>query len=242
VKPVSLGRVLPPYPVVFIGFVGYSLMITVFTPMILADDGGLLPQSSSISERTLVLGALLALYPLAQFVGSPILGALSDRFGRRPVLLTSLAPEPAAADGGLPAGRTLGGEHRDRPERDCRRHPGGPAQPPVRLRLPQLQPRLRRRFRETHVPSAGASIGLARAFANVGAAFAPGRLRPLFLANFTLYLAIFGFFRVYPIYLVDLSGWGSRASRSSSPGSQCRSSSPTSAWSRSSRGGWIRGD
>jgi hypothetical protein len=26
-------------------------MITVFTPLILADDGGLLPQSSSISER-----------------------------------------------------------------------------------------------------------------------------------------------------------------------------------------------
>lgn len=81
---------MPLYLVVFTGFVGYSLMITVFTPLLLDDQGGLLPESASPSERTLVLGALLALYPLAQFVGSPILGALSDRFGRRPALLRSL--------------------------------------------------------------------------------------------------------------------------------------------------------
>ena len=34
---VSIGRVLPLYVVVFIGFVGYSLMITVFTPLICAE-------------------------------------------------------------------------------------------------------------------------------------------------------------------------------------------------------------
>ena len=261
-KPVSLGRVLPLYLVVFIGFVGYSLMITVFTPMILADDGGLLPQSSSISERTLVLGALLALYPLAQFVGSPILGALSDRFGRRPVLLTSLATSAAcyaaialALDAqSLPllmlacllaglseaniaiaqsaiadvtpqqqrsrlfgyvylssslayvVGPLAGGKLAD---------PGlvswfGFSTPywAVALLLLATLALTAARFRETHFPAAGTSIGIARAFANVGAAFAPGRLRPLFLANFALYLAIFGFFRVYPIYLVDHFGMG----------------------------------
>lgn len=36
-------------------------------------------------------GVLLAIYALMQFVCSPALGALSDRFGRRPVLLGSLA-------------------------------------------------------------------------------------------------------------------------------------------------------
>ena len=35
------------------------------------------------------------------------------------------------------------------------------------------------------------------------AVFAPGSLRRLYLANFVLYLAIFGFFRVYPMYLVN---------------------------------------
>src|ERR1700753_645133 len=70
-------------------------MITVFTPLLLGDGGGLLPASSTTSTRTLVLGGLLALYPLAQFFGAPVLGSLSDRFGRRPVLLASLAASAA---------------------------------------------------------------------------------------------------------------------------------------------------
>lgn len=36
-------------------------------------------------------GIFLAIYALMQFIFSPILGALSDRFGRRPILLISLA-------------------------------------------------------------------------------------------------------------------------------------------------------
>src|SRR3954449_12929399 len=84
VRAKAVNRLLPLYLVVFIGFVGYSLMITVFTPLLLRDDGGMLSSSTSLATRTLVLGGVLAVYPLAQFVGSPILGALSDRFGRRP--------------------------------------------------------------------------------------------------------------------------------------------------------------
>ncbi len=38
-----------------------------------------------------ILGVMLALYSACQFLFSPILGVLSDRFGRRPVLLVSLA-------------------------------------------------------------------------------------------------------------------------------------------------------
>ena len=81
----------PLYVVIFIGFIGYSLMITVFTPMLLRGDSAMLPVSAGMSQRTIVLGVLLCLYPLGQFIGSPILGGLSDRLGRRPVLLTSLA-------------------------------------------------------------------------------------------------------------------------------------------------------
>jgi DHA1 family tetracycline resistance protein-like MFS transporter len=90
-----IRSLLPLYLVVFVGFLGYSLMIAVFTPMILRNDNGMLSASSTVAQRTLVLGALLALYPLGQFIGSPILGALSDRFGRRPVLIASLTATTA---------------------------------------------------------------------------------------------------------------------------------------------------
>jgi DHA1 family tetracycline resistance protein-like MFS transporter len=36
-------------------------------------------------------GAFTGLYALMQFIFSPILGVLSDRYGRRPILLLSLA-------------------------------------------------------------------------------------------------------------------------------------------------------
>jgi len=86
-----LRSLLPLYVVVFTGFVGYSLMITVFTPMLLRADRTMLPPNTSIAHRTILLGTLLCLYPLGQFIGSPILGVLSDRLGRRRVLLSSLA-------------------------------------------------------------------------------------------------------------------------------------------------------
>jgi MFS transporter, DHA1 family, tetracycline resistance protein len=51
----------------------------------------LLRELTEASDVALFYGAMLALYSLMQFVFAPVLGALSDRFGRRPVLLLSLA-------------------------------------------------------------------------------------------------------------------------------------------------------
>ncbi|WEK06156.1 MAG: Tet(A)/Tet(B)/Tet(C) family tetracycline efflux MFS transporter [Candidatus Devosia phytovorans] len=51
----------------------------------------LLREVGHTSDIALTLGLLLALYSACQFLFSPILGVLSDRFGRRPVLLVSLA-------------------------------------------------------------------------------------------------------------------------------------------------------
>ena len=45
----------------------------------------------TISDATLYGGALITVYALMQFVFSPIVGNLSDRFGRRPVLLVAIA-------------------------------------------------------------------------------------------------------------------------------------------------------
>jgi hypothetical protein len=58
-------------------------------------------------------------------------------------------------------------------------------------------------FRETHRPGTTTGIDFAAAFYNISTVFRPTRTRILYLANFAFYLGIFGFFRCYPMYLVD---------------------------------------
>ncbi len=47
--------------------------------------------TSSAQEQSYAYGLLVAAFGLTQFLAAPLLGALSDRFGRRPVLLASVA-------------------------------------------------------------------------------------------------------------------------------------------------------
>lgn len=51
----------------------------------------LLREVTHENEVATLMGVMLALYSAMQFLFSPVLGVLSDRFGRRPVLLISLA-------------------------------------------------------------------------------------------------------------------------------------------------------
>jgi len=46
---------------------------------------------ASPSQTSFYVGALFAVFSLMQFLSAPVLGGLSDRFGRRPVLLFSLS-------------------------------------------------------------------------------------------------------------------------------------------------------
>lgn len=68
------------------------LFITVFLDLL--GFGLILPQLPYYAVRfgadALVVGALMAVYSLAQMVASPIWGKVSDQFGRRPVLIVSL--------------------------------------------------------------------------------------------------------------------------------------------------------
>ncbi|NTV23460.1 MAG: TCR/Tet family MFS transporter [Nanoarchaeota archaeon] len=72
---------------VFIDLVGVGLVIPILAPMFIS--GTLLP-AESLQTRTFVLGLLIASYPFAQFFGAPILGALSDKHGRKKILMLSL--------------------------------------------------------------------------------------------------------------------------------------------------------
>lgn len=67
---------------------GFSLLIPV-APKLVAEVQGL-PIRGSESETSLEYGLLVATYAAMQFFFAPVLGSLSDRFGRRPVILISL--------------------------------------------------------------------------------------------------------------------------------------------------------
>jgi DHA1 family tetracycline resistance protein-like MFS transporter len=77
-----------------IGFVLATLAIDALgVGMVIPVIPGLVRALSGLhpSAASRYVGMLVACYAVAQFVAAPILGALSDRFGRRPVILISVA-------------------------------------------------------------------------------------------------------------------------------------------------------
>lgn len=76
--------------IVFLGFIGISMPYLIFPVLFLNPAYSFLPLDWSESSHALFLGITLAAYPLGQFFGSPILGALSDDYGRKRLLAGSL--------------------------------------------------------------------------------------------------------------------------------------------------------
>ena len=86
----KIGKLLPLYVVIFLSFFGYALTISLFIPMLMDKHTVFLSAQTTSSTRALLSGLLLAMYPLGQFLGAPIIGQLSDHFGRKSVLIISL--------------------------------------------------------------------------------------------------------------------------------------------------------
>jgi MFS transporter, DHA1 family, tetracycline resistance protein len=76
--------------IVFLGFLGVSMPYLIFPTIFLNPAYSILPADWSTTSRALLLGVTLAAYPFGQFIGSPILGALSDDYGRKKLLSGSL--------------------------------------------------------------------------------------------------------------------------------------------------------
>src|SRR5882672_1287885 len=70
---------------VFIDMLGMGLIIPILPRLVQNMLGG------SIGEASFIFGLLVSIYAIMQFFCAPVLGALSDRFGRRPVILMALA-------------------------------------------------------------------------------------------------------------------------------------------------------
>ncbi|ELM3616209.1 MFS transporter [Aeromonas sobria] len=69
---------------------GFSLPSPVLAPLLLDPAHGMLTPEASDWSRKVWLGVIMGLYPLFQLVGSPWLGRLSDRHGRKPILMLCL--------------------------------------------------------------------------------------------------------------------------------------------------------
>jgi DHA1 family tetracycline resistance protein-like MFS transporter len=77
---------------IFVDLLGLGILIPVI-PQLLANPASpffLLPHGYSVSQGYILLGFLIAVFPFMQFFATPILGELSDRYGRRPILTISL--------------------------------------------------------------------------------------------------------------------------------------------------------
>jgi MFS transporter, DHA1 family, tetracycline resistance protein len=80
-RPAAIGFI---FVTLLIDVMGFGIIIPVMPKLIQSLT------NTSVSEAASYGGWLIAAYALTQFVCAPIVGGLSDRYGRRPVLLASL--------------------------------------------------------------------------------------------------------------------------------------------------------
>ena len=74
--------------VVFLDLLGITIIIPVIPALFEGTDSSF--QFYSVEARSIFYGLLIGSYSVMQFIGAPILGVFSDKYGRRPILTISL--------------------------------------------------------------------------------------------------------------------------------------------------------
>lgn len=74
----SFGRVMPVFALTFVDILG----LTIILPLLHL-------YAAAYGATPLQIGLVAAAFPLSQLIGVPVMGALSDRYGRKPLLLIS---------------------------------------------------------------------------------------------------------------------------------------------------------
>ena len=79
------------YLVVFLGFFASALVSPVLSPMFLhPQEHGVLASGTSAATRAFLLGVAMSMMRFGEFIGSPILGQVSDRVGRKQILAAAM--------------------------------------------------------------------------------------------------------------------------------------------------------
>lgn len=77
------------FSVIFLDFLIFAGIIPLIPLLILEPQNSILPYDLPLNVRCILLGTLYSVYPLAQMLFSPLLGAFSDKYNRKTLLLTA---------------------------------------------------------------------------------------------------------------------------------------------------------
>lgn len=78
---------------VFLDLIGFGILMPII-PVLVADPHSpfyILPATFTLKQAYMILGLLLAIFPICQFFTAPIFGQMSDKFGRKRLLIITLA-------------------------------------------------------------------------------------------------------------------------------------------------------
>ena len=83
--------VLALFMTILVDAAGMALVYPILTPLFVHNSTFLFDPAVSVDARNFIYGLILAIYPIMMFFGSPFLGTLSDKYGRRSILIICLA-------------------------------------------------------------------------------------------------------------------------------------------------------